>query len=182
MSEAALSKTVRLLVPAAKAKPSPAIGQALGQLGVNMMMFCKDFNAKTTHYIDDVPLRVKFTAFPNKTFTFVTLAPTTSWFIKTACGFANGSKTPGHESIAKIHVKQLYHIALVKRSAEPNLQVIPVESIVRSMVASCRSMGVEVDASPRDLPIAHYVRRPAGGLIAAAPSASADTGKGKKKK
>lgn len=178
----ALGKTVRLLVPAAKAKPSPAIGQALGQLGVNMMMFCKDFNAKTTHYVDDVPLRVKFTAFPNKTFTFTTLAPTTSWFIKSACGFASGAKNPGHETIAKIHVKQLYHIALVKQSAEPNLQGLPLEAIVRSMVSSCKSMGVEVDATPRDLRIPGYARRPAGGLVAAAPSAGGDSGKGKKKK
>jgi len=177
----ALGKTVRLLVPAAKAKPSPAIGQALGQLGVNMMMFCKDFNAKTTHYVDDIPLRVKFTAFPNKTFSFLTLAPTTTWFIKQACGFANGTKTAGHEVIARIHVKQLYHIALVKQSAEPNLQVLPLEAIVRSMVASCKSMGVEVDATPRDIRVEGFKRRPAGGLQTAS-SSSAPEAKGKKKK
>ncbi len=180
MSEVVLGKTVRLLVPAAKAKPSPAIGQALGQLGVNMMMFCKDFNAKTTHYIDDVPLRVKFTAFPNKTFAFQTLAPKTTWFIKQACGFALGAKNPGHEVIAKIHVKQLYHIAVVKQSAEPNLQVLPLEAIVRSMVATCKSMGVEVDACPRDLPPGSK-RAPAGGIQFAAAAAGAES-KGKKKK
>ena len=147
-----VARTVRLIVPAAKAKPSPAIGQALGQLGVNMMNFCKDFNAKTGHYKDDIPLRVMFTAYPDKTFSFVPLAPKTSWMIKQACAISVGAHSPGHENVAKIHVKQLYEIAKAKQSVEPNLQGIPLESLVRSIASTCKSMGVEIDARPRDLP------------------------------
>lgn len=156
-----MSKTtsIRQLVQAGKAKPSPAIGQALGQQGVNMMAFCKDFNAKTTQYIEDIPIRVKLTAFPNKTFTFTTLAPPTSWFIKQACGIESGSKRPGHEKVSTIHVKQLYHASKIKQEIEPNLQQLPLESIVRSMAASCKSMGIQIDTNYRDVP-SDFIRKP----------------------
>uniref|UniRef100_A0A0A9W6G3 Large ribosomal subunit protein uL11m n=1 Tax=Lygus hesperus TaxID=30085 RepID=A0A0A9W6G3_LYGHE len=117
-----------------------------------MMAFCKDFNAKTQQYVEDIPIRVKFTAYSNKTFTFTTLGPPTSWFIKQACALEHGAQRPGHENVSTIHAKQLYHAAKCKQEVEPNLQLIPLESIVRSMAASCRSMGVGVDTSARDVP------------------------------
>lgn len=149
---AAVARTVRLIVPAAKAKPSPAIGQALGQLGVNMMMFCKDFNAKTTHYKDDIPLRVSFTAYPDKTFSFTPLGPFSSWLVKQAAGVGLGAAQTGKERVGTIHVKQLFEIARVKQSVEPGLKAIPLESLCRSLAATCRSMGIAIDARPRDVP------------------------------
>jgi len=169
------ARTVRLLVNAATAKPNPSIGQALGQLGVNMMMFCKDFNSKTTHYVNDVPLRVRFTAFPDKTFKFVPLAPPSTWFIKQAAGIHTGAAAPNKECVGTVHVKQLYEIAKIKKSIEPNLAETPLEGYVRSLVATCATMGVGVDCSKRDLPPGTK-RSPAPAMKAAAAAG------GKKKK
>ena len=145
-------KKARLIVPAAKARPSPAIGQALGQLGVNMMGFCKDFNSRTSHYKDEVPLRVNFVAFPDKTFRFTPLAPSSTWFIKMAAGIHSGAAAPNKETVGTVHVKQLFEIAKIKKALEPQLALVSEQSFVRSLVSSCSSMGIAVDNSPRDLP------------------------------
>ncbi len=181
-----VAKSVRLIVPAAKAKPSPAIGQALGQLGVNMMAFCKDFNAKTGHYKDDIPLRVSFTAYPDKTFSFKPLGPFSTWMIKQACGITVGAHAPGTEKVASIHVKQLFEIAKAKSAVEPYLAATPLKSVVKSLVATCKSMGVVVEAHPRDLLPGEKMRpseRVGGGQFAAAGAGGGDKGKagGKKK-
>lgn len=143
------AKMVRLLVPAAKAKPSPAIGQALGQLGVNMMAFCKEFNAKTVHYVDDVPLRVKFTAFPDKTFKFVPLLPMTSWFVKKAANIETCAHEPGKDIAGSIHVKQLYEIAKIKQAVEPRMKSQTLEQVAKTLASNCMSMGIAIDNSPR---------------------------------
>lgn len=147
----AVARTVRLIVPAAKAKPSPAIGQALGQLGVNMMAFCKDFNAKTTQYKDDVPLRVLFTAYPDKTFSFQATSPSSTWFIKEAVGTNVLANRPGHDIVAPIHVKQLYEIAKIQQQTQPLLANTPLEGLVRSLASTCKGMGVKVVAHKRDV-------------------------------
>ena len=112
-----------------QAKPSPAIGQALGQLGVNMMAFCKEFNAKTTTYIDDIPIRVKFTAFPDKTFKFVPLLPQTSWMIKKAAGVESGAHEPGKDIAGAVHVKQLYEIAKIKQAVDPKMKTSSLHNV-----------------------------------------------------
>eukprot|EP00461_Guttulinopsis_vulgaris_P004769 UN04771 len=142
-------RKARLLVPAAKAKPSPAIGQALGQLGVNMMMFCKDFNNKTGHYVDEVPLRVDFTAFPDKTFSFVPSAPKSTWFLKQAAGIHVGAAAPNKEIVGTVHVKQIYEIAKIKKQLEPKLANVPLQSYCKTLASTCGSMGLAVDTSKR---------------------------------
>mmetsp|Transcript_24521 Transcript_24521/g.39913 ORF Transcript_24521/g.39913 Transcript_24521/m.39913 type:complete len:103 (+) Transcript_24521:81-389(+) len=92
---AVIKGTCRLLVPAGAAKPSPAIGQALGPLGVNMMDFCKGFNAQTENFQPNIPLPVKLTAYGDRTFKFDVKTPHTSWLIKKASGIEKGSSTPG---------------------------------------------------------------------------------------
>ena len=110
----AYKATVRLYCMAGVAKPSPKIGQALGPLGVNMMQFCKDFNARTGEFHEDTPMRVKLTAYIDRSYKFVVKPPPTTWFIKKASALPKGSMTPGHESAGRVSIKYLYEIAKVK--------------------------------------------------------------------
>ena len=138
-----LLRTVRLRVGAGTAKPGPAIGQALGPLGLNMAEFCKQFNDRTKEMEKDTPIPVILSAFNNRTFSFVTKTPPTTWFIKKCAGIKDGATRPGHELVGKIHVKQIYGIALMKKMDE-NLKHIETELMCRQVMGSCRSMGVEV--------------------------------------
>jgi len=142
---AAIKGTARLLVLAGGAKPSPAIGQALGPLGVNMMEFCKDFNARTAALKPSALMRVRLTAFDDRSFRYALLAPPTSWFLKRAAGVAKGASAPGKETIASVSAKAVYEIARVKQRHDPALAEIPLESLARSIVASARSMGIRVE-------------------------------------
>mmetsp|Transcript_17723 Transcript_17723/g.24735 ORF Transcript_17723/g.24735 Transcript_17723/m.24735 type:complete len:150 (+) Transcript_17723:46-495(+) len=141
-----LKACIRLVVPAGKAAPSPKIGQALGSLGVNMMQFCKKFNAQTSDYAPGIPLRVKLSAFKDGTFSLTTRAPVTSWYIKEAAGVEKGANRPGHEIVGAIHVKQIYEIAKIKlqENERPN---VTLESVCRTISANCKTMGIRVDAT-----------------------------------
>ena len=141
---AAIKGTARLLVLAGGAKPSPAIGQALGPLGVNMMEFCKDFNARTAALKPSALMRVRLTAFDDRSFRYALLAPPTSWFLKRAAGVAKGAGAPGKETVASISAKAVYEIARAKQRHDPALAEIPLESLARSIVASAKSMGIRV--------------------------------------
>eukprot|EP01039_Chlorochromonas_danica_P002812 gene2812-3066_t len=140
-----LNRTVRLLVSAGAAKPGPAIGQALGPLGLNMAEFCKQFNDRTKGYDKDIILPVKLYAYSNRTFTFQVKTPTTSWFIRRCAKIDKGSSRPGHDIVGKIHVKQIYEIAKVKKRDE-HLAKESLLALCRSIAGSCISMGVEVVA------------------------------------
>ncbi|KAK9813872.1 hypothetical protein WJX73_002790 [Symbiochloris irregularis] len=123
MSKAkAVTANIKLMIKAGQAKPGPPIGPALGQAGLNIMNFCKDFNAKTSHIKDDVPIPVKLTAYSDKTFTYVTKTPPASYFITKAAGITKGSQKPGHSVAAEISAKVLYEIALVKQRESPHGQ------------------------------------------------------------
>ena len=136
--------TVRIYCMAGAAKPSPKIGQALGPLGVNMMDFCKQFNERTTMYRDDVPMRVKLTAFVDRSFKFIVKPPPTSYFIKKAAGIPKGSGEPGKSVAGRVSVKYLYEIAKVKQEIDPDLRHHDVEGIMKMMMGSAKSMGFEV--------------------------------------
>ena len=140
----AYKAVVRIYCNAGVAKPSPKIGQALGPLGVNMMQFCKDFNERTGAYSEHVPMRVKLTAFMDRSFTFVVKPPPTSWFIKKAASLEKGSSEPGHTSAGRVSIKYLYEIAKVKQEVDPDLRTHDVEGIVKMMMGSARSMGIDV--------------------------------------
>eukprot|EP00462_Mataza_sp_D1_P002951 CAMPEP_0175100598 /NCGR_PEP_ID=MMETSP0086_2-20121207/7218_1 /TAXON_ID=136419 /ORGANISM="Unknown Unknown, Strain D1" /LENGTH=156 /DNA_ID=CAMNT_0016374811 /DNA_START=113 /DNA_END=583 /DNA_ORIENTATION=- len=139
------SRIVRLIVPAAKAKPSPQIGQAMGSHGLNMMQFLKQFNEKSAHLKDDIPCRVFLNVTPgSQNFTFEVFLPRTSWFIKKAAGIDAGASRPGDEIVGVVHVKQLYEIACLKQKEGRLASSIPLESYVRSLVNQCSSMGIAV--------------------------------------
>lgn len=139
----AVKGVVRLRVPAGKAAPSPAIGQALGPLGVNMMEFCRAFNEKTSNTIDNIPIPVVLTAYQDRTFKFTTKTPPASWFLKRAAGITTGAATPGQQVAGTVHLRQIYEIAKVKQQDE-NVNYIELESICKNLIGSAKSMGITV--------------------------------------
>ncbi|KAK9842026.1 hypothetical protein WJX81_004668 [Elliptochloris bilobata] len=114
--EKVVTNVIKLLIKAGQAKPAPPVGPALGQAGLNIMSFCKDFNAKTANLKDNVPVPVTITAYSDKSFTYETKTPPATYFIKKAMGMeeGGGSQRPGHTEAGIISAKHLYEIALIK--------------------------------------------------------------------
>ena len=134
---------LKLQVPAGAANPSPPIGPALGQRGLNIMAFCKDFNAKTSQMEKGQPIPVVITIYQDKSFTFEMRTPPVSYFIKKAAKLESGSKTPGRDKVGKITKDQVKEIAEKKMN---DLNCSTVEAAMRMVEGSARSMGIEVAA------------------------------------
>jgi large subunit ribosomal protein L11 len=132
---------IKLQVPAGKANPSPPIGPALGQRGLNIMQFVKEFNAATQGMEPGMPVPVVITAFADRTFSFVTKTPPVSYFLKKAAGVAKGSSTTGRGIAGKVTMAQCREIAEAKMK---DLNAHDVDGAVRMIVGSARSMGLEV--------------------------------------
>ncbi len=131
---------VKLQVPAGKANPSPPIGPALGSQGVNIMAFCKEFNAATQKLEVGMPIPVVITVYSDKSFTFVMKTPPATFFIKKALGLESGSSNPNTKKVGKINRKQLEEIAKAKW---PDLTAADMDAAVRTIAGSARSMGVD---------------------------------------
>ncbi|KAA0150354.1 hypothetical protein FNF27_04808 [Cafeteria roenbergensis] len=138
----AIKGTARLLVEAAAAKPSPKLGQALGPLGVNMMEFCKDFNGKTGDLKGGCVMRVKLTAFEDRSFNYVICPPPTTWFLKKASGVTKGAAMPGHTNVGTVSVKALYEIAKIKKQHDPAFESAELEGLTKTVAATARTMGL----------------------------------------
>jgi len=136
---------VKLRVPAGSAKPGPAIGQALGPLGINMAEFCKQFNEKTADkYEKDVPLGVRLSAMSDRSFKFQIKTPPTTYLIKRVVGLEKGPSNPSPETpVGYITPEAVYEIAKIKLQDDLRKH-LPLESVARSVVGTCRSMGVAV--------------------------------------
>jgi large subunit ribosomal protein L11 len=132
---------IKLQVPAGKANPSPPIGPALGQRGLNIMEFCKAFNAATQKLEPGLPVPCVITAYADKSFTFVMKTTPASILIKKAAKIESGSKTPHTDKVGKITRKQAEEIAKTKM---PDLTAADLEAAVRTIAGSARSMGVDV--------------------------------------
>ena len=133
---------VKLQVPAAQANPSPPIGPALGQQGVNIMEFCKQFNAQTQNLEKGLPIPVVITVYSDRSFTFIMKTPPASVLIRKSVGIEKGSGTPNTAKVGKISRKQLEEIAKTKT---PDLTAANLDAAVRTIAGSARSMGVEVE-------------------------------------
>ena len=133
-------KTIKLQIPAGAANPAPPVGPALGQAGVNIMMFCKEFNAQTQKAAGDI-LPVVITVYKDKSFTFVTKQPPSSNLLKKAAGIASGSKVPHKEKVAKLTRAQVEAVVAQKM---PDLNANSPEAAYRIIAGTCRQMGVEV--------------------------------------
>ncbi|KAJ0973537.1 hypothetical protein J5N97_021496 [Dioscorea zingiberensis] len=106
-----VAATIRLTVPAGAARPAPPVGPALGQYRLNLMAFCKDFNARTQKYKPDTPMAVTITAFKDNTFEFIVKSPSVTWYLKKAAGIESGSSRPGHVVASSITLRHVYEIA-----------------------------------------------------------------------
>ena len=133
---------IKLQVPAGKANPSPPIGPALGQRGLNIMEFCKAFNAQTQGVEPGLPIPVVITAFADKSFTFVMKTPPATILIKKAAKIDKGSKTPHTDKVGKITRAQAEDIARLKT---PDLTAGDLEAAVRTIAGTARSMGITVE-------------------------------------
>jgi large subunit ribosomal protein L11 len=133
---------IKLQVPAGKANPSPPIGPALGQRGLNIMEFCKAFNAQTQKMEPGLMLPVVITAYADKSFTFVLKSPPASVLIKKAIKLDKGSSKPHTDKVGKLTRKQAEEIAKTK---QPDLTAADLDAAVRTIAGSARSMGVEVE-------------------------------------
>ena len=132
---------IKLQVPAGQANPSPPIGPALGQQGVNIMEFCKQFNAQTQKMEQGMPIPVVITVYADRSFTFVSKSPPASYFIKKAAKLAGGSKEPGRTSVGTVTMAQLREIAAAKMA---DLNANDVDAACRMLAGSARSMGIQV--------------------------------------
>jgi large subunit ribosomal protein L11 len=132
---------IKLQVPAGKANPSPPIGPALGQRGLNIMEFCKAFNAATQDREPGMPIPTVITAYADRSFTFVTKTPPVTFFLKRAAGIQKGTQTPGRTRAGSITMAQAREIAEAKM---PDLNAYDVDGAVQMVVGSARSMGLEV--------------------------------------
>ena len=133
---------VKLQVPAGKANPSPPIGPALGQQGVNIMEFCKQFNARTgAKELEGLIIPVVISVYSDRSFTFITKTPPASILLKRAAGIAKGSGAPNKDKVGKVTLKQVEDIAKQKM---PDLNAATVDSAIKSIRGTARSMGIEV--------------------------------------
>ena len=133
---------IKLQVPAGKANPSPPIGPALGQRGLNIMEFCKAFNAATQKMEPGLPVPVVITAYADKSFTYIMKTTPAAVLIRKAAGIAKGSPTPHSDKVGKLTRGQLEEIAKAKM---PDLTAADTDAAVRTIAGSARSMGVEVE-------------------------------------
>ncbi len=133
---------IKLQVKAGQANPSPPVGPALGQHGVNIMEFCKAFNAQTQNLEPGLPIPVIITVYNDRSFTFVTKTPPASILIKKALGLSSGANAPGRETVGTITREQLEEIAKIK---EPDITAADMEAAVRTIAGTARSMGVAVE-------------------------------------
>ncbi len=133
---------IKLQVKAGEANPSPPVGPALGQRGVNIMEFCKAFNARTQDVEKGLPLPVVITVYSDKSFTFITKTPPASILLKKAAGIKSGSSNPNTKKVGKVTLAQLEEIAKTKME---DLNAASLDAAVKTIAGSARSMGLDVE-------------------------------------
>ena len=133
---------IKLQVAAGEANPSPPVGPALGQHGVNIMEFCKAFNAKTQSMEKGMPIPVVITVYSDRSFTFITKTPPAAVLLRKAAGIAKGSGTPNTVKVGTVNREQLEEIA---RTKDPDLTAADMDAAVRTIAGSARSMGLNVE-------------------------------------
>jgi large subunit ribosomal protein L11 len=136
-----LAGKMKLQVPAGQANPSPPVGSALGQRGINIMEFCKAFNAKTQDMEPGAPCPTVITYYQDKSFTMDIKTPPASYYLRKAAGLKSGAKLPGRETVGSVSAKQLREIAEAKWK---DLNANDVEAAMKIIMGSARSMGIEV--------------------------------------
>jgi len=134
--------TIRLYCPAGAANPAPPVGPALGQHGLNIMEFCKQFNARTQGTGDGLTLPVVITAYEDRTFTFIIKSPPSSVLLKKACGVAKASGVPNKDKVGKVTIDQMKEIAKLKMK---DLNTPDMDKAIKMIMGTARSMGIDVE-------------------------------------
>lgn len=135
---------IKLQIPAGKANPSPPVGPALGQRGVNIMGFCKEFNAATQHLEPGLPIPVVISVYSDRSFTFQLKTPPASVLLKKAIGITSGSSNPNTKKVGKVSRQQLLDIAKMK---EPDLTAADEQAAINTIAGTARSMGIDVEGA-----------------------------------
>ncbi len=131
---------IKLQIPAGKANPAPPVGPALGQYGINLMQFCKEYNARTASQAGSI-IPVEVTIYQDRSFSFVTKTPPTSDLLRKAAGVEKGSAEPNRVKVGRVTRDQIREIAEIKM---PDLNAIDIEGAMRQIIGTARSMGIEV--------------------------------------
>ncbi len=139
-----ISACIKLQVPAGQANPSPPVGPALGQHGLNIMEFCKAFNAQTQNMEEGLPVPAIITVYTDKSFSFITKTPPASYLLKKAAGVESGSGTPNTDKVGKVTRAQLEEIA---RAKDPDLTAMDLDAAVLTIAGTARSMGIETEVA-----------------------------------
>ena len=136
-----IAAKVKLEIPAGKASPAPPIGPALAQHGINLMQFCKEYNARTSNRMGDI-VPAEITVYQDQSFSFILKTPPTAFLLKKVLGLDKGSSEPNREKVANITRKQLREIAEIKM---PDLNALDIEGAMRQVEGTARQMGITVD-------------------------------------
>lgn len=147
MATRAVKQIVKMTLPAGKAAPSPPVGPRLGQMGVNIMQFCKDFNAASAAYVEGTPLTTTVIAYTDRSASFTLRSPPTAYLLKRAAGVEKGAATPGIESVGAVSLKHVYEIARIKQN-DVNLQHLSLGALCRSVVQTAKCCGIDVLPPP----------------------------------
>jgi large subunit ribosomal protein L11 len=131
---------IKLQIPAGKANPAPPVGPALGQHGINLMQFCKEYNVRTTAQVGSI-IPVEITVYQDRSFSFVTKTPPTSDLLRKAAGVERGSDEPNRTKVGRVTRSQIREIAEIKM---PDLNAIDIEGAMRQIMGTARSMGIDV--------------------------------------
>lgn len=150
MTTRVVKQIIKMTLPAGKAAPAPPVGPRLGQMGVNIMQFCKDFNAATAHYVDGTPLTTKVIAYTDRSAAFRIRSPPVSYLLKKAADVEKGASSPSHETVGTISLKHVYEIAKIKQQ-DRHLAHLPLESLCKSIVMTARNCGLELEQPPEHL-------------------------------
>ncbi|KAI0562489.1 Ribosomal protein L11 [Gracilaria domingensis] len=144
MARRVVKQVSKFTLPAGKAAPAPPVGPRLGQMGVNIMQFCKDFNAATAHYVDGTPLTTKVTAYTDRSASFKIRSPPVSYLLKRAAGVNKGASNPGNEVVGSVSLKHVYEIAKLKQD-DIHLSHLSLEALCKCIMTTARSCGIEVE-------------------------------------
>lgn len=140
----AIKARVRMTIAAGKAAPSPPVGPRLGQLGANIMQFCKEFNAATADYVEGVPVTTIITAYEDRSVDFSLLTPPVSYLLKQVAGVEKGTSEPGRIFVGSVPIQAVYEIAKIKQQDE-HLKHIPLKGLCKSIMGTARTCGLRID-------------------------------------
>lgn len=150
MTSKVIKQVLKFTLPAGKAAPAPPVGPRLGQMGVNIMQFCKEFNAATSHYVEGTPLTTKVTAYSDRSASFKIRSPPTSHLLKRAAGVEKGASLPGNEFVGEVNLKHVYEIAKLKQQ-DRHLSHLSLETLCKSILTTAKTCGIEVERPPEHL-------------------------------